>query len=197
MGRSDSVCESEQFYCYSLSQSTDRDTRDIESFQPIDEGGIGLVRYLQRMAFADERNGDMRTYLVRDKETEELVGYFSLKAGLVSIDESDSVGRGSFDTMPAVELANYAINGNYRDAHPSSRGCGKVIFRELILTVARMAAGYIGIHLLYIYSLPIRQVMENYAGYGFVRLPEEDEALLHSRLKPRYDAQCVFMYMVL
>lgn len=197
MEPSDAICKSDEFYCYSLSNSNEHDLLDIEGFEPIDDSGAGLARYLKESAFNDEVDGSMRTYLVRDCMTAELVGYFSLKAGLVSLDESNDGRTVEFDTVPGVELANFAINKEYRLRHPSSKGCGMLLFRDLILEMVRRAAQIIGVYLLYIYSLPIPIVMENYANYGFVRLPEVEEQQLHSRLKPRYDRQCVFMYMAL
>ena len=46
-----------------------------------------MERYLKEEALADEADGLMRTYLVRHGVTGELVGYFSLKAGLVALNE--------------------------------------------------------------------------------------------------------------
>ena len=43
----------------------------------------------------------MRTYLVRDRDTHELVAYFSLKAGLASVGEVQEGGQAEFDTVPA------------------------------------------------------------------------------------------------
>ncbi len=65
-----------------------RDIADIKSFEIAHpETGGGLERYLKYHALFDEHSGVMRTYLVRFKSTQECVGYFSLKAGLVSINE--------------------------------------------------------------------------------------------------------------
>ena len=37
------------------------------------------------LAEFERKQGNMRTYLVRENQSSELVGYFSLKAGLVSL----------------------------------------------------------------------------------------------------------------
>ena len=71
------------------------------------------------------------------------------------------------------------------------------MFGELVLPLVLDASHRIGAAILYIFSLPEPKVMQNYATYGFVRLPPDEEQLLHARLKPRYDSQCVFMYVVL
>lgn len=51
--------------------------------------------------------------------------------------------------------------------------------------------------MVYLLSLPEQRVIENYQSYGFARLESSNEDRIHARLKPRYDAQCVFMHMVL
>ena len=195
MARSDVVCEGAEYYCSHLSNANEDDERDIMLFESVDTSGSGLTTYLQTLAFAEESAGTMRTYLVRDNDTDELAGYFSLKAGLVSMDETTEGDRQRFNTVPGIELANFAFNGAYRREHPTSRGGGASIFNELILPIVRRVAEDVGVYLLYIYSLPYERLMANYASYGFIRLPREDEELLHARLKPRYDDQCVFMYM--
>lgn len=199
MGRSDTVHEDGLFSCYPLVDMDDADERDIAAFVPANEGGAGLVEYLRREALSDELAGLMRTYLVRDRDTLELAGYFSLKAGLASLNESErgEGGAGSFDTVPGVELANFAVNGAYLRAHPSVKGCGRIIFNDLVRRVVEDAAALVGVYIVYLFSLPEEKVIANYERYGFSRLGPDEEALLHARLKPRYDQSCVFMYMLL
>ena len=52
-----------------------------------------LKSILKVLHFGDERVGLMRSYLVRHKHTDECVGYFSLKAGLVSVNEKVANNR--------------------------------------------------------------------------------------------------------
>lgn len=80
------VLQNDTFYCDHLGDSQN-DHRDILNFSVRDRRGEGLVNYIQNFAVADEKDGVMRTYLVRDNLTSELAGYFSLKAGLVSFNE--------------------------------------------------------------------------------------------------------------
>lgn len=195
MARSKVFCKGDQFYCYSLSVATPNDERDIMAFQPVATQGAGLVGYLQHFAFPEELAGSMRTYLVRDNDTNELAGYFSLKAGLMTQDETHSEGTVEFDTIPGIELANFAVNKQYRDKHETARGCGKTIYQKLVMECVRKAAAIVGVSVVYLFSLPDDKVIANYHSYGFERLDETDEGKVHARLKPRYDAQCVFMFM--
>ncbi len=95
-----------EFYCDHIG-ANENDQRDVMSFSVRDRRGEGLVDYLQRFAFPDEESHDMRTYLVRDNRTSELAGYFSLKAGIASINEEKSGECVGFDTVPGIELANF------------------------------------------------------------------------------------------
>ena len=197
MARTDASHVGEVYYCYPLSQMDDRDERDVLDLVPVSASGVGLVEYLQRYALEDELAGVMRTYLVRAVIDDELVGYFSLKAGLASFNEERSSGVKEFDTVPGVELANFAVNDSYRKSHPKAAGCGMQIFHDLVLPIVREASSIVGIALVYLFSLPEEKVIGNYRRYGFERLGEQEESYLHARLKPRYDQSCVFMYMLL
>ena len=195
MGRSNILCEGENVYCHPLATATEADVRDVMSFEPLTPKGHGLASYLRYLAFPDEEAGEMRTYLVRDKDTDELVGYFSLKAGSMTHGESVEDGRATFDASPGVELANFAMSKAYREEHPQTRGSGETIFRELVLDIVRRTAQLVGVSVVYLFALPDERLIAAYERYGFSRLDPDREALLHARMKPRYDAQCVFMFM--
>ena len=201
------ILQSEMFYVDHLHPNEARDIADIEDFWIEAAEGQGLSDYLKEYASQEEIDRGMRTYLVRDNETDECVGYFSLKAGLISLNEAeveledDSTGEVSvereFDTLPGVELANFAVNSSYISRYPYQKGVGYVIFKKFILPLVDMAAGYVGIQLLYIFALPYEKLMKRYERYGFRCLPDTEEADLHKRLKPRYDESCHFMYLLL
>ena len=74
-----SILQNEWFRCDHLGDS-ERDREDVRDFTT----KAGRGDYLQNRAFADEEAGVMRTYMVRERQTMELAGYFSLKAGFVS-----------------------------------------------------------------------------------------------------------------
>lgn len=200
------ILQSELFYCDHLGASA-RDESDVKCFSVRDEKGFGLQEYIQRVAFSEEDAGIMRTYLVRDIRSSELVGYFSLKAGLISLNETEEERRDDetgiketvsvFDTLPGVELANFAVNYSYIQAHPDLKGVGLVIFESFILPVIRKTSENIGMKILYIFSLPFDELISRYEQYGFSRLNSPYQEELHKRLKPRYDASCMFMFQIL
>ncbi len=188
--------ENEFLHCMHLGNSS-HDLKAIEKFvvsHP--ETGKGLELYLKEIAYREERENLMRTYLVCHKATGECAGYFSLKAGLISVNEESKGSETSFDTLPGVELANFAIN-RYFVEKTSTYGLGKVLFRELIAPFVLEHAETLGIFMIYLFSLPQQKLMATYVSYGFQRLPKDDEEQLHQRLKPTYDKSCIFMFQTL
>ena len=190
------VLQNDTFYCDHLG-ATERDRQDILKFSIRDERGKGLVDYLQHSAFPDEEEGLMRTYLVRENQTSELVGYFSLKAGLVSFNESKTETGTAFDTLPAIELANFALNNEYIRKAPNLKGIGLIVFSDFIRPLIQNIARHVGVKAIYIFALPYEGLIQRYTQYGFARLEAVHEAGVHKRLKPRYDNECIFMYQML
>lgn len=164
----------------------------IEDFEA-GNNAFGLENYLKYQATTDEKCGNSRTYLVKDILTGELVGYFSLRTGLITIQVKDE----SFDSIPAIELANFAINKCYKDSHPDLSELGFYTFRKFIQPIARCMAKYVGVNSLYIYALPEEKLIEHYGKMGFSRLPREQEQFVQQHVKPKYDEGCVFMYQTL
>ena len=177
--------------------ASDLTDKELSDFSVRYNAGQGLVQYLYGFAEKDEADNVMRTYIVRDNKTNELVGYFSLKAGMISVNETKNGDIDKFDTMPGVELANFAANDTYIRKYKALKGCGRIIFDLLIVPTIEEVARKIGIKLIYIFALPIDSLIERYRDYGFKRLPSKQEDELHKRLKPNYDESCIFMYQEL
>lgn len=201
------ILQSELFYCNHLGVS-EQDEADIMNFTIERDEGSGLLDYIQHHAFPEEDAGIMRTYIVRDNKSSEMVGYFSLKAGLISLNErqiettDDETGEKKkltvFDTLPGVELANFAVNSTYIQRHKEMKGLGVVIFNQFILPIVRQTSENVGVKILYIFALPYDDLIKSYHDrYGFSRLADQYEDELHKRLKPFYDQYCKFMYLIL
>ena len=166
--------------------------RLLENFT-VSNKAYGLEAYLKNASADDERNGYARTYLVKDKASEELACYFSLRTGLITLQVTDA----DFATIPAVELSNFAVNDTYRKQHKEARAIGRYSFEHFILPIARFFAQYIGMNSLYIYALPDERLLEHYAKLGFSRLPADQEKFVQVHVKPKYDEGCIFMYQTL
>lgn len=183
---------SEIFYCDHISE---KDIGEIQSFEASNQNGEGLVHYIKQFALNDERNNYARTYIVRDNIDDSIVGYYSLKAGFIAENEKKRLFiKRTFDSIPAVELSNFAINNTYKKRHPEYKGLGKIIFNDFILPTVEEGKEHIGISILYIFALPYQRLINNYESYKFRRLSGLQERSMHERIRPRYDAGCVFMY---
>lgn len=194
MNRKSILFQHDRFCCVHISED---DLESIKSFQIANESGGFLARYLKEQAWLDETHNEARTYLVYDNVTDELVAYFSLKAGFVSINERHFMFRSSFDTEPGVELSNFAVNGVYKDNHPNVGRIGMVVFRYFVIPVVKKASEDIGIKIIYIFALPYSSLISYYQSLNFQRLNTLQERIMHARIKPRYDRGCIFMYQML
>ena len=176
---------------------------NVEHFKVRENGGF-LGRYLWKInknklysiAKEDEANNYARTYIVRDTREDQIVAYFSLRAGFVATNNKLFI-RSEFDTIPGVEISNFAINDIYIKKHPEAKGIGGNIFIRFILPKAKEAQKYIGIHFVYIFALPYESLISHYETWGFQRLTKTQEILMHRRIRPRYDKNCIFMYQIL
>ncbi|MBR5840781.1 MAG: hypothetical protein IKZ84_19755 [Victivallales bacterium] len=189
--------ENNWLVCNHLTHSPE-DIEAIRAFSVVHPTtGEGLERYLKEDALMDEDEGFMRTYLARHRQTGDLVGYFSLKAGLVALNERRMPDSSiAFDTVPGVELANFAINRRFLEKYHQRR-MGGIVFHRLVVPLVLKFAESLGIYLLYIFALPQPKLIETYHNYGFQRLSDKAERLLHMRLKPSYDESCIFMFQTL
>lgn len=167
----------------------------IKNFAIRERSGFGLELYLKETAAFDEEHLLNSTYLVKDKKSHDIVGYFSLKTGLFTV-ESPTI-EGYFDTIPSVELSNFAVNALYRANHPEVKQIGEILFRSFILPTVQHIQNFVAVKALYIYALPEDKLISHYQNLGFSRLDDEEEKFVHSHVKPKYDADCIFMYQIL
>lgn len=91
-----------KFYREHLGEKSDHKSL-IQDFQPTGPEDYGLTRYLQDQAFVDEESGNIRTYLIRQKGTGELVGYHSIRAGNILLRQNEST-----NVISGIELTNFA-----------------------------------------------------------------------------------------
>lgn len=187
--------QSSIFYCQHILDGINN-IADLMTFKVDHQEGSGLVEYLQRASIYEEDANLNRTYIVRDKKDNDIVGFFSLKCGLASTNEhkNSENSQNIFDTVPAIELANFAVNNSYKEKYPDNKGIGATIFMNFILPIVEYVAKYVGISILILYALPYDNLINYYQKLGFSRLNPEAEQLLHSRIKPVYDGSCIFMF---
>lgn len=164
----------------------------VMEFSVSEKSAIGLENYLKYTSFIDEDDNMARSYLVKDCVTGEIACYFTLRTGLITqrVSEDDD---NLFDSIPAVELSNFAVNANYKKKHPEVQRFGHFVLYNYIFPIVRTVADYVGVKVLYIYALPNEKLIEHYKTMGFHRLSSKNEKFVQSHVKPKYDAECIFM----
>ena len=165
----------------------------IHDFTIKNPTGKNLALFLKELASHNEESNADRTYLVKDKFSGELAGFFALRNGLFAL----NAGEGSIFTIPSIELSNFAVNDSFRMRHPDITKIGTTIFNNFVVPVAKYIQNFTGIQALYIYALPEDRLIEHYASLGFVRLEKEEEQFVYDRVKPAYDEGYIFMYQIL
>lgn len=155
--------------------------------------GKGLMDYLQQQAIHDENNGLAKTYLVRDRITDELAGYFTLRAGGVKL---EYIHHGEYGMYPGIELAYFAVNEKYIDKYPDYKGIGLLIFNDFIIPIAEEISEKIGVRGIFGYAVNDTTLLEHYINnYGFKRLDVESETMIHNSFRPATDDGCTFIYL--
>ena len=148
-------------------------------------------------ALQDENNNLAKTYLIMDDVTDEIAGYFSLKAGFVATNYGSFIRKNEFDSIPGIELSNFAVNETYKQNHKEYEGIGYVIFEDFIIPKIVEAQKIVGVKILYLFALPRTKLIERYKEYGFTQLSTYQQRKMHRHIRPRYDAGCIFMYQVI
>ena len=94
----------ESFYCEHL---LEREINEflIQNFTVKNPKGDNLVRYLKYFAAQSESVNENRTYLIKDKSTDEIAGYFALRNGLFTLHDIFHPER--MITVPAIELIKF------------------------------------------------------------------------------------------
>lgn len=167
--------------------------KDFEAANPL---GGNVVVFLKTRAMYDEVNGAARTYLVRDKKTNELVGFYSLCAGKIVLRE-DAKQKFRIAAIPGVEITNFAVNNSYKRNHPFPKSIGTHIFVNFILPKAKQVQEEIGASILYLYALPFTPLMKFYSSLGFTLPSKREASFIYKHCKPSYDKRCQFMFMPL
>lgn len=170
---------------------------------------IGLESYLKYCAWEDDENDLVRIYLVKDKNTSDIVAYFGLKAGMIaanmqeafSVKEQQEIfleeGVKVFpEILPGIEISHFAVNDAYRKqiskGNVSVKGLGKYIYPEYIYPLIMDVGKKIGVHMVYLYAAGDEKLIHYYKEtFGFQEMDESDH---YTPLEPEYDGGCKFMY---
>ncbi|MCR4579542.1 MAG: hypothetical protein K5681_04260 [Treponema sp.] len=184
----------ESFYCEHL-LDTEINELLIQNFTVKNPKGENLVKYLKNVSIQSESINENRTYLVKDKSTNEIAGYFALRNGLFTLHDPSHIER--IITIPAIELSNFAVNETYRQSHPDMTKIGRAILYDFVIPISKYIQTLTAVQALYIYAIPEQPLINHYLSLGFERLSEDEEKFVHQTVKPAYDDGCVFMFQLL
>lgn len=184
----------ESFYCEHLLESEINELL-IQNFTVKNPSGENLAKFLKFLAIQNEASNENRTYLIKDKSTNEIAGYFALRNGLFTLHDPYNSER--MITVPAIELSNFAVNDTYRQGHPDVSKIGSAILYDFVIPIAKYIQTLSAVQALYIYALPEEKLIEHYSSLGFERLSKDEEKFVHQSVKPAYDEDCIFMFQVL
>ena len=108
-----------------LDKLQDRSSFDCE-VEPLND-------YLKKYALQNQKKDAARTYVLADEENQ-IIGYYTLVFGSVSIEETTpeiSVGLGKYP-IPIILLARLAIDKNQK-----GKGLGKALIKDALLRAVR------------------------------------------------------------
>ena len=207
---------SDPFYCELLRANKNNRTliqdftiyREAE-YSQLPDKIVGLEAYLKMCAWNDDENDLVKIYLINDSNTNDVVAYFGLKAGMlaanmeeaISLDEQQALFKSEGvkifpEVLPGIEISHFAVNDKYRDKLSGDgapvKGLGRYLFPKYIYPIIMEVGAKIGIHMIYLYAAGDNTLVSYYKdAFDFQEMTENDQ---YTPLEPEYDGGCTFMY---
>ena len=184
---------SSPFYIEELSEELN--SYELKSFR-IQHEEFQLTRYLVKLAKKHQKQLLNKTFLVREKGSDNLVAFYSLKAATLPYNDKES----SF-LIPAIELTHFAVDARYKtiDSQDSlSVKTGEFIFWNLILPVVKYVSEKVACKDLFVFSINTPKLISYYKNrLGFQEIENIDDKLFFEYAVPDYDDNCKFLYFPL
>lgn len=181
-----------------------------EKYRNIHNQIIGLEAYLKHCAWEDDESGQIRAYVIKPYFSDEIIAYFAIRAGMVSVDselrnferEFNALQEGTKlvpDTIPGIEISHFAVNDAYRKKHSkngtSLKGLGKYLYPEFIYPIIHKVTLLLGVNILYLYAAGDEKLKNYYEKvFGFSRLKYDEKIV---PVTSYYDDNCEFMFRLL
>lgn len=198
----------------------EREQKIIKEIGPNDV--VGLERYLKKSAYKENKEHLTKIYLIKDKKTKLIAGYFGLKAGVVSENDNFTDIKRKNKTIknrkntelqgyvplknaiPGIELSHFAINDLFRKkleekTRNEIHGLGKLFFPIFIYPIIINVYKQIGVKIFYLYAADNSRngKLVNYYREVMGLEAFENSEVSKSDVKPvrsDYDNNCIFMY---
>lgn len=142
-------------------------------------------------------NNHLRTYLVYGKIGQDknmLACIFSLRCS--SMHFQDNTKKNGFnEIVPAVELVYLAIDKNFREKCPETKGLGVLVFDAFITPVVQEIASLAGATYLFLFAINNKKLTQYYIhNMDFDELPPDFEKSVVENLGTEYNKDCKFLY---
>ena len=129
-----------------------------------------LNHWLKRFALTNQNNESARTYVVHRSGS--VVGYYSISAGSVSVEEAPSRVKGlARHPIPVILLARLAV-----DRDEKGTGLGKALLKDALLRIAH-AADIVGARAVLVHAID-EQARKFYQHFGFEASPLHELQLM-------------------
>lgn len=134
-------------------------------------GHESLNDWLKRFALTNQKNESARTYVVRRNTS--VVGYYSISAGSVSIEQATShVAKGiARHPVPVILLARLAV-----DKGEQGTGLGKALLKDALARIAS-AADIVGARAVLVHAID-EQARKFYQHFDFEPSPIQELQLM-------------------
>ena len=157
----------------------------------------GITSYFKKQSIKDDKDNYCRNYVIKLKNTEQIIACFSLKAGAIPYVENIEKVTISKDSklIPAIEIVNVAINEYFKNAVKQiDEKIGKVLYFSVIEEIIKSVASIIGVQTVYLFAAN-EKLANYYESWGFHKI--EDLAYnskLAQEWQNTYSQNCIFMY---
>jgi GNAT superfamily N-acetyltransferase len=126
---------------------------------------LSLNRWLKERAVFNEREGASRTFVICDRDTQDVIGYYCLAQGAIGHNAvSAKFKRNMPNPIPVTVLGRLAV-----DARFAGQGLGSALMKDAVLR-CKAAAKIAGARGIFVQALD-EEAAGFYVKFGFVRSP--------------------------
>jgi len=130
-----------------------------------------LEDFLKAEAFTYNRDGQGNTYLIFNKENNDIIGYYTLRTNAI---QAYNEKHERIEVLPAIEVARLAISENYQ-----RKGYGRLIFLFYILPKIHEIRSIVGVNIIMLFSVDTPQAIGFYEHLGFKATLNEVEQFIN------------------
>lgn len=146
----------------------DNDFIKVDSFECGVENDP-LTNFLKDDAFKDNKMNLTKTYLIEDKASSKIIGYYSLRTnGVGYIDKKQ---HNKIFAIPVIEMSEFAIDFAYQ-----GKGIGTNVFNYFVISHAKEILSIVGCQAILVYAFHPNAI-HFYKKLGFYELEIKDDLI--------------------